>query len=348
MFGKSVQNLAWKTVRVSWLVKRHAGHSKWANIKHIKATKDAQRSLLFTRLCRQLKVAIQEGGSTNPNMNLKLAQVIEQTKRANMPMATVQSVIKGSQQKKIDCKSGMIEIKGPSGLIILCEIFTDNYNRCKMDIATVIKKYNASFSDGGGRHIFERKGVIETEIEQINDTVMDVATGHAIESGAEDVRQVSDQHLEFICAPENVISVQKSIEALKYSVTSASVEYLPKICVQLGDSDLDKMAVMFEKLANCEDVPDQTQDQQSSDVSRESFNRPPEAQFAEDDVHQLLYRAGLGAEIFVTGSSLAYKPLGHSVIGYLERVYFTPASMFGEDGVQGNLLQVSIIAFHTT
>lgn len=116
--------------------KRLAGHSKWQNIRHIKGAKDAERSQLFSKLSRQMKVAVQgtkknqniclknlgfiffllqflfvEGGSVDPKINLKLAQTIEQAKRANMPVATIHSVLKSCQQDKSGAKSHILEIK---------------------------------------------------------------------------------------------------------------------------------------------------------------------------------------------------------------------------------------------
>ncbi|KRT85369.1 hypothetical protein AMK59_989 [Oryctes borbonicus] len=122
------------------ITKRSAGHSKWQNIRHIKSLKDGQRSLMFTKLGRQMRVAIQLGGSIDPKVNLKLEQVIEQAKRMNMPSATIESIIKSTQTDKKQCRSHLIEIKGPGSCIILCEVFTDNLHGLRQLLASILKK----------------------------------------------------------------------------------------------------------------------------------------------------------------------------------------------------------------
>lgn len=104
---------------------------------------------------------------------------------------------------------------------------------------------------------FHQKGVIETNIiepEQKKEEILELATEHAIEAGAEDVKLISDDTLQFICESRNLKTVQISLENLKYKITSASVEYIPNVCVSLSDDDLERLSVMFDRLENCEDV----------------------------------------------------------------------------------------------
>lgn len=108
---KTLPKLCEKYLGNNLIAKRSAGHSKWQNIKHIKGLKDAQRSTLFTKLGRQMKAAVQEGGSVDPTSNLKLQRLINQAKRANMPAATIQSILKSCQQDKSQAKSLLFEIK---------------------------------------------------------------------------------------------------------------------------------------------------------------------------------------------------------------------------------------------
>ncbi|XP_017781963.1 PREDICTED: probable transcriptional regulatory protein Pmob_0807 [Nicrophorus vespilloides] len=242
-----------KSQTIQLLVKRNAGHSKWANIKHTKGLKDAQRGSLFTKLSRQIKIAITEGGSIDPKLNLKLEQVLEQARRANMPMSTVQNVIKSSQVDKKQCKSHMFEIKGPGGCIILCEIFSDHIHMSKQQIATIVKKYSCKFSDGGGRHLFEEKGIIEAEIPEGSGEILELATDHAIECGAEDVK-VGEDTLEFICGSTNLKKVADALENAKYNILSASVEYIPMRHQTLSDTELQTCSALFEKLENLPEV----------------------------------------------------------------------------------------------
>ncbi|CAH0549207.1 unnamed protein product [Brassicogethes aeneus] len=233
---------------------RNAGHSKWQNIKHIKGLKDAEKSQTFGKIGRHMKVAVAEGGSTDPKSNLKLAQIIEQAKRANMPQATIASILKSSQADKSGAKSHLIEIKGPGSCIILCEVFTSNLNQLKQSIATSLKKTGAKFGDGGGMHIFEEKGIIEAEIPEnllgkAEEMIIESATDHAIESGAEDVR-IDDKTLLFLCGKSNLNSVVTELENFKYKVTSASVEFIPLKTQSLQEMELQSCANLYERLQN--------------------------------------------------------------------------------------------------
>ncbi|KAJ8971252.1 hypothetical protein NQ314_000793 [Rhamnusium bicolor] len=223
---KAIPKLCQKYFDNSLVAKRSAGHSKWQNIKHIKGAKDAQRSLLFTKLSRQMKVAVQEGSSADPKSNLRLEQVIEQAKRANMPVATIQSILKSCQQDKSQAKSHLIDIK-------------------------------SKFGDGGGMHLFEEKGIIEAEStgETSNEEEMlEKATEHAIESGAEDVKIVEGNLVQFVCGKFNLLKVVSNLEQLKYKVTSASVEYIPLKLQNLQERDLALCHSLYQKLENMPEV----------------------------------------------------------------------------------------------
>ncbi|XP_044260411.1 translational activator of cytochrome c oxidase 1 [Tribolium madens] len=227
---------------------RFAGHSKWQNIRHIKGAKDAERSLLFTKLSRQMKVAIQEGGSIDIKKNLKLENVIEQAKRANMPTATIQSVLRSCEQDKSNSKSHLIEIKGPGGCIILCEVFTSNLHALKQNISTILKKHKGKYSDGGGMHLFEEKGVIVAEMSELEE-----ATDHAIEVGAEDVKDTGG-YLEFTCGASSLNKVVSGLEKFNYRIKSASVEFIPLKVQELSDEDLKICASLYEKLEGLSEV----------------------------------------------------------------------------------------------
>ncbi|XP_028130808.1 translational activator of cytochrome c oxidase 1 [Diabrotica virgifera virgifera] len=238
--------------------KRFAGHSKWANIRHIKGAKDAERSRLFTKLGRQIKVAVQEGGSVDPKKNLQLNQVIEQTRRANMPAATVQSILKSCESSKSQDKSYMLEIKGPGSCFILCEVYTSQLHGLKMILSTILKKHQSRFSDGGGLHLFEEKGQIEAEHQALagkpEEEILEKATDHAIESGAEDVKVIENSLVQFSCGKSNLNQVVGELEKMGYKVTSAEVEYVPFNLQPLQDSELEVCQKLFDKLESVPEV----------------------------------------------------------------------------------------------
>ncbi|KAJ8957932.1 hypothetical protein NQ318_001929 [Aromia moschata] len=237
-FAYSILKLGENHLNSHLLKKRYAGHSKWQNIRHIKEAKDSQRAELFTKLSRQMKVAVQEGGSVDPKFNLKLEQVIQQAKRASMPVATIQSILKSCQQDKSQGQAYLLEIKGPGSCFILCEAFTNQLHQLKMGMATILRKHQSRFSDGK----------ITNE-----DDLLEQATEHAIESGAEDVRIIEDS-VQFVCGKTNLGQVVQGLERLSYEVTSASVEYIPLKEQALTDSDLDVCRSLYKKLESLPEV----------------------------------------------------------------------------------------------
>ena len=118
----------------------YAGHSKWANIKHIKAAKDGEKAAMFTKLSRQLRLALQEGGSADPALNAQLRNVMDEALRKNMPMATIQNVIKKFKNNKSDVKRYRIDLRYKQKVFMVCIIYTDNFAAVKMDMAPILKK----------------------------------------------------------------------------------------------------------------------------------------------------------------------------------------------------------------
>ncbi|CAG9861424.1 unnamed protein product [Phyllotreta striolata] len=256
-----------KTIRISneignknqLIIKRYAGHSKWSNIKHIKAAKDAEKARVFTRIGRQIRIAVSEGGSIDPSKNLQLSQIIEQSKRANMPAATIQNILKSCENDKSQHKKHILEIKGPGSCFIICEVFTNQLHLTKQTIATILRKNQAKYSDGGGIHLFEEKGTIDAENASLagkeEAEILEQATDHAILSGAEDVQIAENNSLRFTCGKTNLNQVVGQLEKLGYKVTNAEVNYTPLKLQALQDAELEACQNLYEKL---ESVPEVT------------------------------------------------------------------------------------------
>lgn len=117
-----------------------AGHSKWANIKHIKAQKDGMRAALFTKISRQLRLAVQEGKSTDPAINSLLRSEIDNALKKNMPMGTIQSTLKKCQLNKAELKKHRLDIRFRRNVYMICSIYTDNLPGIRMDATAMIKK----------------------------------------------------------------------------------------------------------------------------------------------------------------------------------------------------------------
>ncbi|XP_012255420.2 translational activator of cytochrome c oxidase 1 isoform X1 [Athalia rosae] len=233
--------------------KRYAGHSKWANIKHDKAIKDAKRALNFNKLRRMMSVAIAEGRNANPANNLKLAQIIEHAKKSNMPMSSIKDVLAKAQAVKEATKTGIQEIRGPGGCIVLVEYATDNLVAFKQNLNTLLRKTSCSSADSGAQHLFERKGIVTTEIKGNLGTAVE----DAIQVDAEDVVEGTDgddKEFQFLCEPGLVFKVKQKLLDLNYTVKSSSVQYIPYKMIDLSDSDLELAAALCDKLTAIEDV----------------------------------------------------------------------------------------------
>ncbi|KAG8229525.1 hypothetical protein J437_LFUL004931 [Ladona fulva] len=217
-----------------------AGHSKWANIKHIKAAKDAEKSILFTRLSRQIRLAIEEGGSSSPSHNSALAQAVELAKRSSMPLASIQNILNSAEKKgNVARKPFTLEIKGPGGFVIIIEGLSSNMAKSKTEINTLLRKCQSVLSEGV-KYLFDRKGIIHATHSSDSYT-LEKAEEDAIEGGADDVNQIGEdgKHtFQFYCAPESLTSLKHYLEKTGYTVNFSSVEYIPITTVELSETQL--------------------------------------------------------------------------------------------------------------
>ncbi|CAD7094082.1 unnamed protein product [Hermetia illucens] len=221
-----------------------AGHSKWANIRHIKAAKDGQRAILFSRLVRQIRMAIQEGGSPNPQINSVLRYAIDDAIKKNMPMSTVQTTIKRFEESQGQLKKHCLEIKiVNTPIYMVCVLYTDNLAGLRMQLTPVLKKSGGAFIDA--RHLFEGRGVIETTItdqvmeRSVETKLNEICTDDAIECGAEEVEVVSEVagSVNFFCDPVELNKVSRALVDRGYRVESAEHVFIPKTPVKVSESD---------------------------------------------------------------------------------------------------------------
>ncbi|XP_064077809.1 probable transcriptional regulatory protein NAMH_0626 isoform X2 [Macrobrachium nipponense] len=235
----------------SYVVRGMAGHSKWSNIRHIKAANDAQKMKMFTKFSRMMKIAIKEGGGTDPKLNSKLGKVVELAKSSNMPVASIEHVLKSSQKSQDNAKSYMLEYRGPGGVFLLAEIVSDNLSRSKQLITSATKKLNVQeLKAGGARCLFDEKGVIISTCEGVS---YEQAMDHAIEVGAEDVAE-EEGNFVFTTSPEDFFQVKQALEGINFTVKSADIQYIATNPATVSDQDLEKLSTVLEKMENLDDV----------------------------------------------------------------------------------------------
>ena len=202
-----------------------AGHSKWANIKHKKARQDASRGKIFTKITREILVAVRHGGA-NPDANIQLRMVLNKARAANIPNDNINRAIAravGSSESD-NLEEINYEGYGPGGVAFLLDILTDNRNRTAGEIRYIFSRNGGNLGETGCvGWVFKRKGLILVEEGAADEEELMLA---ALEAGAEDVRDVG-QGWEIITLPENLEPVKDALEALGMVLADAEITMLP-------------------------------------------------------------------------------------------------------------------------
>ena len=231
-----------------------SGHSKWHNIQKTKGAADAKRSQIFTKIAREMIVAVKQGGSGDPSNNSRLATVIAKAKAANMPNDNIKRTIDkavGSGNAD-DFENVVYEGYGPSGTAIIVEALTDNRNRTAPEVRHLMDKYGKGLgATGCVSWSFDQKGVIVIEREDLDeDTVM----MDALDAGADDM-QADEDCFEITTTPDTFGQVLETLEDKGYSFASAGVEMVPQTYVKLDqDEDIKNMEKLIDFLEENEDV----------------------------------------------------------------------------------------------
>ena len=230
-----------------------SGHSKFANIKHKKEKNDAAKGKVFTRIGREIAVAVKEGGA-DPANNSKLRDIIAKAKSNNMPNDTIDRSIKkaAGDANAANYESITYEGYGPSGTAIIVETLTDNRNRTASNVRNAFTKGGGNVGTNGCvSFMFEQKGVIVVAREgQDEDKVME----DALEAGAADF-QADDDVFEIYTEPEDFSGVREDLQAKGYTFVSADVEMVPSTYVKLTDEEsITKMQRLMDALEDNDDV----------------------------------------------------------------------------------------------
>lgn len=229
-----------------------SGHSKWSTIKRSKEKNDIANAKVFTKIGREIAVAVKTGGA-DPNINPKLKAMISKAKAVNMPNDNIQRVIKKASGElgSINYENITYEGYGPSGTAIVVYALTDNKNRTASEVRHLFDKFGGSLgANGCVLYMFDRKGIIIVEkTENIND---DDIIMLALESGAEDV-EIEDEYFEIYTLPENLEFVKENIEK-KIEIANASTDLIPQNYVEVPDDKMPSFRKLLNFLNNSDDV----------------------------------------------------------------------------------------------
>jgi len=228
-----------------------SGHSKWAQIKRQKGVADARRGQLFTKLAREIIVAVREGGP-NLESNFQLRLAVQKARDSNMPSDNIERAIKrGSGETG---EAALIEMKlegyGPSGLAILVEALTDNRNRTIQEVRRLFTRHGGSLGESGCvSWLFDSRGVITIES---NGSDSEEIALLAIDAGAEDVKTEKD-YVEVYTKPEDLEKIRKAVEENGH-VISAEISLTPQTTVLLEDNKAVQALRFLDELEGLDDV----------------------------------------------------------------------------------------------
>ncbi len=233
-----------------------SGHSKWHNIQRAKGAVDAKRAQAFTKIAREMIVAVKEGGSGDPNNNSRLASVIAKAKAANMPNDNIKRTIeKGLGSGNSDnYESVTYEGYGPAGAAVIVEAMTDNRNRTASEVRHHFDKYGGNMgATGCVSWSFSRKGVIIIDNED-GDLDEDTVLSDALDAGAEDI--VTDETVfEVYTTVEDFNAVTEALDKKKYKLLSAQLEMVPSTYIKLTNpDDVTNMEKLLEHMEDSDDV----------------------------------------------------------------------------------------------
>ena len=228
-----------------------SGHNKWSTIKQKKGKNDAARAKVFTKIGRELIVAIREGGSADPSVNSKLKDCIAKAKANNVPNDNIERIIKkaASGGDSANYEAVTYEGYGPNGVAVIVEALTDNRNRTAGEVRHYFDKFGGNMgTQGCVSFMFTKKGVLVIEREDLDkdeDTVM----SDALEYGASDF-EADEDVFTIYTEPEDFSAVRDDLEKAGYTFVSAELEMVPSTYTKLEDEDaktkMQKMLDMFE------------------------------------------------------------------------------------------------------
>ncbi|MBA7575420.1 MAG: YebC/PmpR family DNA-binding transcriptional regulator [Dehalococcoidia bacterium] len=246
-----------------------SGHSKWSTIKRKKGVADDRRGQLFTKLAREIIVAVREAGS-NPETNFRLRLVVQKARDNNMPLDNVERAIKrGSGHAEGAVLVEMVlEGYGPNGVAILVQALSDNRNRTLQDVRNIFTRHGGNLGESGCvAWLFDSRGVItlETNAKDAEELAL-----QAIDTGAEDVK-IENKYIEVYTKPAELEKVREALEQKKMAVNSAEVCMVPKTVVELEEKAALQTLRLLDKLEELDEVQSVSCNADFSDTILEKY-----------------------------------------------------------------------------
>jgi YebC/PmpR family DNA-binding regulatory protein len=231
-----------------------SGHSKWHNIAKRKGANDAKRANIFTKIGREMAIAIKEGGSANPEYNSRLRDCIAKAKANNMPNDNIKRMLDkySGANGGIEYEAVNYEGYGPGGVAVIVETLTDNRNRTVADVRHLLDKYGAGMgATGCVGWQFEKKGVLTIAAEGLDE---DETMMTALDAGAEDFLP-DGETFQIYTTPEDFSTVREALEAKGMTFLEAEIEMIPSNYITLEkEEDMANLRKMLDLLEDNDDV----------------------------------------------------------------------------------------------
>jgi YebC/PmpR family DNA-binding regulatory protein len=231
-----------------------AGHSKWKQIKRQKGVADARRGALFTKLGREITMAVRQGGGADPDANPRLRLAVQKARDNNMPNDIIDRAITKAAGAADTSQLEEIVYEGyaPGGAAVMVEAMTDNRNRTVGEVRNLFNRSGGNLGESGSvSWVFTTRGVLTVNLNGTGDAD-DIALA-AVEAGAEDFDN-DDEVLSLYTKPEDLESVRRALEGQGVSVSSTEIERVPTTTVQLDEQHAISTLRLLEKLEDLDDV----------------------------------------------------------------------------------------------
>ena len=229
-----------------------AGHSKWANIRHRKAGQDAQRAKIFTKILREINVAVKSSGS-DPASNPSLRTAIDKALSANMRRDTIDNAIKKASGalEGVHYEEVRYEGYGPGGVAVMVDCLTDNRNRTVGEVRHAFSKAGGNLgTDGSVAYMFSKVGVISYGSDIDEDKLMEAA----LEVGAEDVIINEDHSKDVMTTPDHYLNIKEALIIAGFIPATSEVTMQASTMTELDAEDAEKMMRLIERLEDLDDV----------------------------------------------------------------------------------------------
>lgn len=246
-----------------------AGHSKWANIKHRKAGQDAKRGKIFTKMLREITVAVKTSGADAAS-NPGLRTAIDKALGANMRRDTIDNAIKKASGalEGVNYETVRYEGYGPGGVAVIVDCLTDNRNRTVAEVRHAFTKAGGNLgTDGSVAYMFTKLGMLSYAPGVDEDALMEAA----LESGAEDVTTNDDGSIDVMTTPESYLAVKEALVAAGFEPDNAEVTMQAATMAELEAEDAEKMVKLIDRLEDLDDVQNVYSNADISDEIMESL-----------------------------------------------------------------------------